>query len=134
MAKFSYIALPGADGKAVYKPLIKARLIYRKTHKLTNPIYALIDSGADVSFCEKNIGIWLGINFSKLKKERFRAANNKYFISLKEILSLNTANKSYTCPFYFADTLAYPIILGQKGFFDHFKIIFDLKNKEIEVT
>ena len=26
-----------------------------------------------------------------------------------------------------------PIILGQVGFFDHFKITFDVKNKEIEV-
>ena len=27
-----------------------------------------------------------------------------------------------------------PIILGQRGFFDHFKITFDLQNKEIEIT
>ena len=88
MAKFPYISLPGNEGKVVLKPLIKVRLIYLKTHKITNPIYALIDSGADVSFCEKNIGIWLGINFTKLKNTSFRAANKKILMPKRKLLLL----------------------------------------------
>jgi len=42
--------------------------------------------------------------------------------------------KTYTYPIFFTESLAYPIILGQLGFFDHFKISFDLRNKEIEIN
>lgn len=122
--------------EGVYKPWIQVALGYRKTHKITpHSIIALVDSGADVCFCSKDIGIWLGIKFKKRDVITFTAANNTPLHTYKEILTLYAAGKKYDCPFYFSDELPRetPIILGQLGFFDHFTITFSVKNKEIEV-
>ncbi len=132
MAKYPYF-IP-ADN--VCKPWIQVRLGYSKTHKVTPaPIVALIDSGADVCFCEKNIGLWLGAKVSKGETKTFITANRGKFEAVKGILTLYACGKKYDCPFYFSDSLPRetPIILGQLGFFDHFEIIFDLKNKEMEI-
>ncbi len=136
MSKHPYILLPPEDSP-VYKPLIYIRLGYKKTHKIIPGLLsALIDSGADSCFCKKYIGEWLGIKFKKSKSFTYIAVNKTTFSALKETITLYFNDQSYECPFYFADDLPdeFPIILGQKGFFDHFKITFDLKNKEMEVV
>lgn len=136
MAKYPYTVLPFPAGK-VYKPLIPVYLGGLKTHKVTSAaINALVDSGADVCFCAMYIGIWLGINFKKKKPYKFTAANNQPFQTYKEIVKLHACGKNYNCVFYFSDELIKmaPVILGQIGFFDHFKISFDLKNQEMDIT
>lgn len=132
MAKYPYY-IP-RDG--VYKPWIPVALGYKKTHKITPvTIVALIDSGADVCFCSKDIGIWLGITFIGKPSVTFTTANGTPLNTLKETIKLYVGGKNYECPFYFSDQLPRetPIILGQVGFFDHFRITFDVKNKEIEI-
>ena len=133
MAKYPYF-IPSPN---VYKSWIRVSLGYKKTHKVTPAaIVALVDSGADVCFCSKNIGLWLGVQFRKKQEGKFTAANGTTFQAIKETITLHVAGKSYDCPFYFSDELPHvtPVILGQRGFFDHFKITFDLKNKEIEIV
>lgn len=136
MAKYPYKILPTSPGGQVYKPLIPVILGLKKTHKITTAIYALIDSGADVCFCSMDIGLWLGIDFNNKKSVRFTAANNKEFETKKAIVTLHIERKKYECPFYFSKELppTSPIILGQIGFFDRFKVSFNLKNREIEVS
>ena len=97
---------------------------------------ALIDSGADVCFCSKKIGEYLNISFKKIKRvEKFLAANNKFFLTQPEAVNLKVAGKELRCEFHFTDVLPEltPIILGQVGFFDKFRIIFDVKKGYIEV-
>lgn len=133
MAKYPYYLVPTNNA---YKPWIQVRLGYHKTHKITPaPLVALIDSGADVCFCEKNLGLWLGAKLSKGESQTFVTANRGSFEAIKETLALHVCGKQYECPFYFTNSLPRetPIILGQRGFFDHFKITFDLKNKEMEI-
>lgn len=74
-----------------------------------------------------------------LKKKpvvEFTAANNEHFQTKCAVVTLYACGKQFDCPFYFSDTLpeSTPIILGQKGFFDRFRIVFDLLHQEIEVT
>lgn len=134
MANYPYIILPGKTGP-VYKPIIPVILNFKRTHKITSPIYALIDSGADVCFCAKDIGLWLGIKFTKKKRHAFTTANRTTFKAIREDLVLHTAGKKLICPFFFTNTLPEetPIILGQKGFFENFTVTFDLRNKTIEI-
>ncbi len=134
MAKYPYKVLPFPGGQ-VYKPLVPVILGFKKTHKITTPIYALIDSGADVCFCSIDIGLWLGIDFNNKKSIYFTAADNKQFETKKEVITLHIEKKIYECPFYFSKELppTSPVILGQIGFFDHFKVSFDLKNREIVI-
>lgn len=130
MTDYPYVALPSKQLGKVLKPFIKVQLNYKKTHKVTLPIVALIDSGADVCFCSDFIGTWLGINFAKIKESaEFTAANRETFKAKPAVINLITGGKSYPVKFYFTDVLpAYsPIILGQTGFFDTFKITFDAK-------
>lgn len=135
MTKFPYISLPTPTGEKVYKPLIQLRLSYSKTHKFTDPVWGIIDSGSDVCLCHKNIGIWLGLNFKKEDRVKLKAANNQDFFTHKAKVILYVCGLRYECPIYFTDELVknYPVILGQIGFFDRFKVCFDLKSREIEI-
>ncbi len=132
MPKYPYF-IPEAN---VYKPILPVILNFQKTHRITNQIPALVDSGADVCFCHEDIANWLGSMDQKTKEHKeFTTANNEKFIAYKENISILVCGKQYDCPFYISKELPRqtPIILGQLGFFDHFKVIFDLANKEIEI-
>ena len=133
MALYPYTILPGSEF-SVAKPLIPVSISYPKTHKVIPYTFALVDSGADVNFCDMNIGTWLGINFRKKKSQEYTAANGQNFIAFSETVCLQVFDKKFLCLFNFSDELtkAYKIILGQKGFFDHFKITFNLPNKSME--
>lgn len=131
-----YTLLPNKSGKPIHLPLAKVVLNYKKTHKITPiPISALIDSGADVCFCNETIGTWLGIQFKKVKEGIFTAANRSTFKAKPETITIHVYGKEYGCKFFFTDTLPQhtPIILGQVGFFDHFKITFDYSENQIEL-
>ncbi|MBI5452791.1 hypothetical protein HY945_04990 [Candidatus Gottesmanbacteria bacterium] len=136
MAKYPYLLLPSSKGYVV-KPMIKVRLGYKKTHKIIPiPIPALIDSGADVCFCSKDIGMWLGIDFRKKESKEFRAADNQNFPTYNEKVTLYACHKQYDCYFYFSDTLPkdLPIILGLRGFFDHFHVCFDQRSQTMDIN
>lgn len=135
MTEFPYIALPSPLGK-VYKPLIKIQLNYTKTHRVTPPITALIDSGADVCFCSDMIGAWLGIQLQEIKKvEEFNTANRGTFKAKPASVKLYVGEKSYETKVFFTNVLPHytPIILGQIVFFDKFKVMFDSKKGVIQL-
>lgn len=121
----------------VYKSWIPVQIEYKRTHKITSaPITALIDSGADVCFCSKDIADFLGVNPKNKEKVTFTTANRTSLPTFLEILTLHIGGRNYECSFYVSDKLPFetPIILGQLGFFDHHEITFDLENKEIQLT
>lgn len=119
-----------------YKPWITVSIGYKKSHKITPLITALIDSGSDVCFCSKEIVDFLGVDKKKKQKMVFTTANSSSLHTFMEILTLYIGGRNYDCSFYISDKLPpeTPIILGQLGFFDHHKITFDLENKEIEIV
>ena len=136
MAEYPYTILPGKEGKKAYKPLINVSLQYKKTHRVTLPIKALIDSGADVCFCADYIGIWLGVSLIQSRQStEFTAAKNQKFIATPSLVTLRVAQKTYEAVFYFTSVLPknIPVILGQSGFFDKNKITFDAPAGIIEI-
>lgn len=121
----------------VYKPWIPVSLGYKKTHTiLSAPVTGLIDSGADVCFCSKEIASYLGVREKGKEKFTFITANGTSLPTFLETLTIYVGGKNYDCSFYISEKLPpeTPIILGQLGFFDHHKISFDLENKEIEIV
>ena len=135
MAVYPYFELPSGKRKTYY-PILKVILNYKKTHKITPPIISLVDSGADICMCSKDIGVWLGINFKKLKEKiEIRGISNCPVKAVKEYVNLLVNNQEYVCPFYFSEDYPSnrPLILGQIGFFDHFVVSFDYKNKKFEI-
>lgn len=133
MRKFPYYI----PQNKIYKPWIPVQIGYKKTHKITPAsITALIDSGADVCFCSKDIADFIGVTSKNKEKAIFTAANGTPLPTFLEVLTLYIRGKSYECSFYISDKLPFetPIILGQLGFFDHHKVAFDLQNEEMQIT
>ncbi|KKR32913.1 MAG: hypothetical protein UT63_C0028G0002 [Candidatus Gottesmanbacteria bacterium GW2011_GWC2_39_8] len=136
MPKIAYTSLPSPHGH-INKPLINIGLSSDKTHRvIPAQIKALIDSGADVCLCSEDISAWLGIKLNRKKSCSFTAANNQIFNAIPEYLTMSVFGKKYKSNFFISNNLPknFPIILGQKGFFSQFKIVFDYKNLEIEIT
>lgn len=133
MSKHPYFLVPEEN---ILKPWIGIQLGYKKTHKVTLKVPAIVDSGSDVCFCAEDIGMWLGVVFGKQKSKVFTAANSTTFVAWCVEMTLYFNGGQYQCPFYFAKTLPKetPIVLGQIGFFDRFKVTFDYRNREIEVV
>ncbi len=121
----------------IYKPWITVSIGYKKAHKITPaPITALIDSGADVCFCSKEIADFLSVNEKNKTTKVFTTANGSPLPTFQETLTLYVGGRIYDCTFYISDKLPVetPIILGQLGFFDNHKVTFDLENKAIEIS
>lgn len=135
IAKYSYDLIPPAS-KQVYRPILPIKLAYPQTHKCTPPIRALIDSGADACMCSLEVGVWLGIEFDGREDElSIETANGSLSRAIKKTVTLMTDSKQFACPFFFVEginPLKVPL-LGQLGFFDHFKVCFDWKYKTFEI-
>ena len=134
--EYPYLELPAGPSKSVFKPIIPVRLSYKKTHKVIKfGLGALLDTGADVCFCDDSIGAWLGVNSKNKKKYSFTAANNQTFETYCEEVTLHIGGIQYQCPFFFSSTLPQNtrLILGTKGFFDHFLVTFNLPERLIKI-
>lgn len=133
MSTFSYPYVEPQRG--VFLPWIMVRLGNKKEGtRLSKPVVALVDSGAEVCFCSKEIADYLGIELRSTRAQDFTTASNGTFSAYKvNDLKLYVCKRAYACEFYVTDSLPpqLPIILGQKGFFDHHKVAFDFKKKEM---
>ena len=115
----------------VLRPVIPISLIYKKKSLRYE---ALIDSGSDYILFPAVLGKKLGINIESGKKESVSGVSgpalNIYFHQL--VVEIG----SYKFKVYagFVDNINQNFaILGQKDFFDTFKIFFNLKKKEVEI-
>jgi|SRR3989338_2928036 len=137
--KFSYFKLPLKErseffGTSILRPIIPIEIGYEG-----QPIKyaALVDSGADFCIFDAEIGELLGIDVRSGRKEKFggiqsAGAGNAYLHSVV----LNIGGWLYKTKVSFSYDMA-PHghgILGQKGFFDIFKVKFDLSKESIELT
>ena len=134
MANYSYIPLPGKNG--IYRPYVRIWLCNPQSRKQTPRIRGLIDSGSDICLASKDIALWLGIQFDgEEDMVSVATANGSISTAVKKTVIMTTEEGQYECPFFFVDGITpdEPPLLGQLGFFDHFKICFDLENKCFQV-
>ena len=134
MAKYPYQNDPARH--KVPRPILPIKLGYKKTGKTTIPIRALVDSGADVCMCAQEVATWLGVEFDGTEKQfSIVTANGSASQAIRKNITLITQEKQYQCPFFFVEginPMSIPL-LGQQGFFDHFKICFNFQDKVFEV-
>lgn len=114
-----------------YRPLIPITIQYNKI-KLN--YLALLDSGADFNIFHADLADILGIDLSKLKTTSFggiqRGTESKGHYSA---FKLGVEDFSFNAPVVFSRDISpdgYGI-LGQQGFFDHFKVTFEHKKRLI---
>ncbi len=121
-------------GSFILKPIIPVTLIVNdKTLRYT----ALIDSGADFSIFDAEIGEYLGIPVREGHREEFGGIQGQgdAVAFLHEVI-LNIGGNNYKTKIGFSYDIARHGfgILGQKGFFEIFVVKFDFVSEEIEIV
>ncbi len=117
--KFKYSKFPAQSSEAfpeikeVWRPVIPIKII-NKTKEYG--YLALVDSGADFCIFHGEIGELLGIPVNKGRTSPlFGVTSGEGFVG-------------------FSYDLKYPLgILGQKGFFEFFQVMFDFKKKIVDL-
>ena len=97
---------------------------------------ALIDSGADLNIFHANLASILEIDTNKLKAYAFEGIKKGSSASgYLCVLEIGIEDVSFDTPVIFSNDISdngYGI-LGQQGFFDHFRVKMDYKGKDIEL-
>ncbi len=136
--KFSYhkLLLPQRSdyfGASILKPIIPLKITIKGEEVRYS---ALIDSGADFCIFDAEIGEYLGLDIKKGLREEFGGIQERGGAEafLHEVV-LNIGGWDYKTIVGFSYNIAKHGfgILGQKGFFEHFIVKFDLLKEEIEL-
>lgn len=118
-------------GEDALRPVIPIEIHH---HNLIVPYEVLVDSGADISVFDASLADVIGIDVIKgIKKQIIGATGFPEDMYLHTIL-VKVGNLKFKIEVGFMNisTNSYGIV-GQKGFFDKFKVSFDLNKKEIEL-
>jgi len=137
--KFNYLKLPRTQdseffGSSILRPIIPIEIGYEGKPLRS---LALVDSGADFCIFDAELGEALGIDVKSGQIEKFggiqSADPGKAYI---HSVVLTIGGWTYTTKVSFSYDIASHGcgILGQKGFFDIFKVKFDLPKEEIELV
>ena len=132
---YPYLDLQGrSDTKTATYPLINTLLIY-KHQLIKTPIPGLVDSGSQHCYCQMAIGEYLRINFKKKKPVMSTAANGTKFKGYLETVTLLVSGKRIEAPVIFSSEMnpSFPLVLGQEGFFSHFRVCFDKNQNTFSV-
>jgi len=97
----------------------------------------LVDSGADFCIFDAEIGEALGIDIKKGTPQEVFGVGGKASIYFLHKLDINIGGWVYTISAGFMPNVAGRVmpygLVGQRGFFEHLIVKFDLKKEEIEV-
>lgn len=100
--------------------------------------YVLIDSGADICLFNAEIGEIIGLDIKKWKiKEVFGIGGKASFYYLHKI-KIEVGDWEYEIDAGFMPSISGSLgmpygVVGQSGFFEYFKVIFDRAKEEIEL-
>lgn len=134
--KFPYVEFLGLAEDRVFRAMVP---VIFKANKKEFKTYSLIDSGADYTILPIEMAGIFGISLSAQLSYKVLGAGGDNFtiykspIEIEQIMQKrgfrDVKYKSYV---YFAESGS-AILLGQNGFLNNFKVIFDGKNREVEI-
>ena len=132
MAKRRYTHLPD---KKLHRPYVELSLSNPETNKETPWLWGWLDSGSDICLAPMNIAIWLGIQFDGSEEDFSISTVSGVSQAIKKEVIFLIDEGQNQCPFFFVEGLSLdqPILLGQRGFFDHFQVCFDFPQKTFEI-
>lgn len=118
--------------KLIYRPIIPVILI---NNKKFIEYQALIDTGADFNVFEGGISQFLGIRLTSGNKRQITGLGGEKIKGYEHNMILRTAGKQYNTKLIFSNQIPpYSFgVLGNQGFFDHYKVTFKYP-KYIEVV
>ena len=121
-------------GPEVLRPVIEIKV---KSGDKAFGYHVLVDSGADICLFHAEVGEALGIDIKKGKREIVTGVGGKSSEYFLHKLEIEVGGWSYEIPVGFLPDIGTRSILygivGQKGFFENFKVSFDLPKEEIEI-
>lgn len=118
---FPYIRLPGLSKR----PLAKTYFKYRE-RVLTNPVFCLVDSGADVSYLDMGIADLLGIDLSKTKSVPSWGINSQEFKGYPARVTAIIDDWELEIVAIFSPEVGRMFcVLGQEGLFDQARVTFE---------
>lgn len=146
--KFPYVRVKTrtAAGEAydVLLPLIPIGVRYRDK---TLRYVALLDSGAEMSMFHGQLAEALGLNLAHGTQRIFYGVGHGETVGYLHSVDLEIGGLWVTCPVAFCPDLARPDptqpdqvqglpygILGQVGFFDRFRVVFDRRVQQVELV
>ncbi len=94
----------------------------------------LLDSGAVVSSLPRGLAGKMGYDLAFLPRTVFYGYGNKSSFSYKAEMTIKVGQKEITIPVVFTEMDNTQPLIGRKGFFDNFAIIFDAGNKQIIIS
>lgn len=132
--KFAYTKFPSRDPRKAWfsRPIVSVIL----THQGSTSIVALVDSGADRSLFDVEIGRDIGLDVESGEVEYFGGIGGSRVEAFVHRLRLQVVGieKTVEIPIGFTENLGVSGILGQEGFFDAFRIKFEKDHDTFEIT
>ena len=123
-----FIYRPGSEGGLF--PIVNFKA---KSKSNFIDVSALIDSGATISIFKLEVADFLGIDIRNGEETFLRGVAGRIQGYIHNVTIL-IAGKTITIPIVFSKEYSVSFnILGRNTFFDSFKIIFDEKNKVVEL-
>lgn len=133
--KFDYLKQPFSalpNKPYISRPIIPIRIVHQQKYA---ELFALVDSGADVSLFHSDIARDLGIDLRQADTMVFggiaEAAVLAYVAQIQ--LQIVGAKQTISMLAAFTDSQAVDAILGQEGFFEHYQIKFEKYIERLEI-
>ena len=139
--KFRYYDFPAAPSPTLCpgiasRPIINAKLFYPPSGKEL-VLLCMLDTGADISMFTEEVGRNLGIDVrSGLECPFYSPGSGAYHKAFRHDLVIDIGGNAFETSAGFvpgANSVPFSI-LGQYGVFDSFKITFNIRKKELEMT
>lgn len=119
-------------GNPFHRPYLIVRLQNGNRHR---DVIALVDSGADVCLFHSDIGRMLGIEIERAPELAFQGVSGVREVAYIHRVDLVVRGlSSITLDVGFTNSMAVGTgLLGQRGFFEQFRIGFQLERRSFEV-
>lgn len=132
--KYEYTPRLGAQG-VEYDPLVDVVFTNPKTEKHVE-IRSLIDSGASSIILSGQFAEPLGITIVAGRAVEFQGIAYDPVIAYEHRLNMRLKHDTheYLVPCFFMSGLSTSALLGQRGFFENYKVMFEQYKKCIELT
>ena len=125
LLKIAYKIFPDPHGGVLYSAVLNVQLaLASQNAPRTKRLEAVIDSGASRCIFHSAIGRSIGLDIRSGMKEEVMGISGSQTMYIHEI-SLYVPGGAVVTRAGFSDDLPLAGLLGMKGFFEHFKILFD---------
>lgn len=133
--KFPYVKLPSRNPRRpwIARPIIP--IILKNAGMVSDPIGALVDSGADQCLFHADIGRSLGLKLEDGVPHKFSGIEGGVVTTYLHKITIQIVGTSRSIEVIagFSESTGIAAILGQEGFFDAYKITFQRSKDRIEI-